>query len=31
MANTFSPDPNREELDLLLCGFQVSGDAQNVR
>ena len=25
MTNTFSPDPDREELDLLLRGFQVSG------
>ena len=25
MINTFSPDPDREELDLLLRGFRVSG------
>ena len=25
MANTFSPDPDREELDLVLRGFRVSG------
>lgn len=24
MTNTFLPDPDREELDLLLRGFQVS-------